>query len=357
MLPYVFLFSVIAVMSATLTNTYVTTVSLKKDNFAWFFITIFLTLVIGFRQEVGGDWFNYLEHIGLASELSLWGAMAIIDPAYGFLDWVGSIFGGIYLVNLICAAIFSYGLVKFCRQQYFPWLALLVSIPYLVTVVSMGYTRQSVAIGITMIALADLEEKGIRRFFILLVIASLFHKSAVMLAPMAAFYVDKFRWNRLVVAIIVFIALFVVFMLNSIDTLQIGYLDQEYQSSGAAIRITMNAFPAIFFLIYGNHFNLSKEESNFWKSMSWGAIALIFFLIVSPSSTAVDRIALYWIPIQPFVWSRLPLIFGKTGESNFIWIFALILTNGLVMFSWLFFAETAFMWVPYRFFPWEWFWS
>ena len=60
---------------------------------------------------------------------------------------------GPYFVNTVCAALFAWGLVVFCRAQPRPWLALVVAVPYLVTVVAMGYTRQGTAIGLAMLAL------------------------------------------------------------------------------------------------------------------------------------------------------------------------------------------------------------
>jgi len=54
---------------------------------------------------------------------------------------------GIYGVNLVCAAIFMIGLISFSRRQPLPWLALAVSVPFFLIVISMGTTRQATALG------------------------------------------------------------------------------------------------------------------------------------------------------------------------------------------------------------------
>ena len=70
-------------------------------------------------------------------------------------------------------------------------------------------------------------------------------------------------------------------------------------------------------------------------------------VLVSPSTTAVDRVALYVLPIQIAVLSRVPggLLSEFTGKL------AVIGYSLAVQFVWLNFAAHADYWVPYRFFP------
>lgn len=151
-------------------------------------IGLSLTLFIGLRHEVGGDWFNYIPYIAradgltfteLRSQLVDWG-----DPGYNLLNWLFAPYPwGIYAVNTISAAIFSAGLVIFCRAQPRPWLSLCAAIPYLVIVVAMGYSRQSVAIGIIMPGFLALERGRLTPFTLSVAFAASFHSTAlVMLA-------------------------------------------------------------------------------------------------------------------------------------------------------------------------------
>jgi hypothetical protein len=92
------------------------------------------------------------------------------------LNWFGAnVVGDIYLVNLVCAVIFAYGLIAFARTSPRPWLSVCVAVPYLVIVVTMGYTRQGVAIGLAMLALAALDRGSVLGFGFFIVVASLFH--------------------------------------------------------------------------------------------------------------------------------------------------------------------------------------
>jgi hypothetical protein len=120
-----------------------------RVNIAWAAVWLLLTLLIGFRYEVGGDWFNYLGHLQAAGYQNVDSAVEKGDPAYRLLNLLAVRLGwGIAGVNLISASLFSAGLVYFCRGLPRPWLALAVAMPYMVTVVAMGYTRQGVALGL-----------------------------------------------------------------------------------------------------------------------------------------------------------------------------------------------------------------
>ena len=101
---------------------------------------VFLTLLIGLRDQVGGDWLNYFPYLERSLGLPFAEVFFENEPGFGLLNWIGANWGGsVFLVNTVCGLIFSIGLLLFCRAQPRPWLALCLAFPYLVTVVAMGY--------------------------------------------------------------------------------------------------------------------------------------------------------------------------------------------------------------------------
>jgi hypothetical protein len=329
----------------------------SMQSLQWQLAFFLMMLFVGLRDEIGADWGNYLGHIERASSLDWWSAMLDNDPAYGLLNWIGARFGGMYFVNMVCAVPFALGLASFCRAQPRPWLTLTIAIPYLVIVVAMGYTRQGVAIGLAMLGLVALEQRRMLRFFVWIACAALFHKSAVILVPLAVFAGSKNRFMMLFGVSVVCSMLYVLLLQESVDVLLHTYIEDEYNSSGAMIRIIMNALPAVFYLWFRKRFDLPEAQRNFWSWMAWGAIVLVVLLAVSPSSTAVDRVALYWIPVQLFVWSRLPDALGRVGQSRALLVVAVVGYSAAVLLVWLFFADHSFAWLPYKFYPWEVLWQ
>ena len=351
MLPYWFLFLIPAWLAVARLQPVIHPA--KHWQARWFLMFVLLVLMIGLRYDVGGDWETYLPKVENASYQTLTEALTRGDPAYSLLNWLGANSGaGIYFANVISALFFSWGLVTFCRAQPRPWLALVVAIPYLVTVVAMGYTRQSAAIGLAMVGLVALSERKLLRFVVFVVLAATFHKSAVILMPLAVLAGTRNKlWTGLWVAFAT--ALFYILLLqDSVEALQYGYLEKQYQSQGAALRLGMNAVPAMVFLCFRRRFAMPQAERIFWTWISLGAFGFVGLLLVSPSSTAVDRVALYWIPLQLFVLSRLPNALGSPAGRNGILVSAVVVYSALVLFVWLMFASHAKYWIPYHFYPW-----
>jgi EpsG family len=325
----------------------------------WRVVFVLLVLMIGLRHEVGGDWSNYLPMVKDASSQTLAEATLRSDPAYGLLNWLGARTGlGVYLVNTVCAIIFSWGLVVFCRAQLRPWLALVVAVPYLVIVVAMGYTRQGTAIGLAMLGLIALSERKLLRFVLFVGFAAMFHKTAVILMPLAVLAGTRQKlWTALWVGLS-FALFYVLLLQESVESLRSGYVDAQMQSEGAALRLAMNALPAILFLAFRRHFFMVEADRTFWIWMSLGSLALVVMLLVSPStSTAVDRIALYWIPLQLFVFSRLPNAMGKKGGLDRFLVLGVVAYSGAVLFVWMMFGAHSPNWLPYQFYPWVVLWN
>jgi hypothetical protein len=232
-----------------------------------------------------------------------------------------------------------------------PWLALLVAIPYLVVVVAMGYTRQAVAIGFALLALSGLAQNSTLKFALWIGIAALFHKTAVLLIPIAVLATTKSRiWTGIWIGAFTFL-LFQLLLSESLDDLITNYIEAGYQSQGAAIRVAMNALPGALFLIYRRYFRLEGAELNLWTYVSLAAVGFIILLLVSPSSTAVDRMALYFIPVQIFVLSRLPMALDLRYGIGQMAKFGVVAYSALVLFVWLNFATHSKYWLPYQMVP------
>ena len=319
---------------------------------------VLLLMLVGWRHQVGGDWANYLQTIDASLYQSF--ADSIVqsgDSAYNALTWLSAHAGaGIYGVNLVCALVFAFGLMVFCQNSPRPWLSLAVAVPYLVIVVAMGYTRQGVAIGLVMLGLVALDKGSMAKFLAWVVVAALFHKTALILIPMAIFTGRK-NWVVLAGVLLTAVLMFFLLLAEYVDNLVAGYITDQYASSGAAIRIAMNAVPAAVFLVFRQRFDLTDAQRTFWTWMSLGGLAFIGLLAVSPSSTAVDRVALYWIPLQLYVWSRWPAAMARTHNAQMPWVAGVLLYSLAVQFVWLFYADHSHLWVPYQFYPWVWLWS
>ena len=106
----------------------------------------------------------------------------------------------------------------------------------------------------------------------------------------------------------------------------------------------MSLLPALVFLVFKRRLAFDEDEAKLWRNFSLVAIGAAIALAVTPSSTAVDRIALYLLPLQFIVLARIP---GTLVSRNF----GNLLVSGYtaaVLFTWLNYAANAQSWLPYR---------
>ncbi|NDV87836.1 EpsG family protein [Aurantimonas aggregata] len=306
-----------------------------------------LAIFIGLRHNVGADWNRYLYHYSVAGYTDLGDLLTGRDPGYAFLNWISNQLGwGIHGVNLICGIIFAAGLVAFCRAQPFPWLAMVIAVPYLVVVVAMGYSRQGIALGLVMFALTYVPEGRGVRAIILIVAAALFHRSAAIVLPFIILATLRGRAG-IVIALGGLFALLFFSSEDEIDRIQSLYLDRGLESDGALIRVIMNVIPASLFLILQRRLPFRPRELKLWWWISIGSFATLIAWWALPSSTLVDRIALYMLPIQIAVLSRMPLLV----KQHTLGVVAIVLYSMAILFVWLNFSAYAEYWVPYTFYP------
>ena len=314
---------------------------------AYLLVGMVLTAVlIGSRLEVGGDWRSYQFMFAFVRYMSLERAIEYGDPGYQALNWLVQQWDGeIWWVNTMSAAIFAWGLMRLCQNQPKPSLAVLVAVPYLIIVVAMGYTRQSIAIGILMAGLASLGRGGsVIRFAFYVAVAATFHRTAVLVLPLVIFAGDRNRFLNVLAGAAAFLLFFDLFLSDSTDQFVKAYIESRYASQGAWIRVTLNLVPAVLLLTKPGRFGFTPQEERVWRYIAISACVMPVILATTPSSTAVDRMALYLMPLQIVVLSRAYLLFAKPRFG----VATIIAYSFMVQLVWLNFASHAKLWVPYK---------
>jgi hypothetical protein len=317
----------------------------RTSQLEWRIFGFFLIALIGLRHKVGGDWYTYLEGLGLESDIQ-WGELfSMRDPGYTLISWLSIELGAsIYGVNLICAIIFTLGLINLTRAQSYPWLAILVAVPYLIIVVSMGYTRQAAAIGFLMYSFGHLVRGRVAAYLVLVALAGLMHKTAFIFVAFVLFRPGSGKLKGMLGMGLLFWLIGVSYLLEQMDTFLLHYVVQTMESGGGQIRVLMNLLPALIFFAYWKKWGQLYNDR--WL---WGVFALLAITcvpIVSVASTAVDRIALYFIPLQLVVWARFPvLVKGRIGRASAFIIITIY--YAIVQFTYLNYGTFVAAWQSY----------
>jgi hypothetical protein len=322
----------------------------RRTPFRLFFAIGAITtiLVIGLRYKVGADWYNYLVIFNGTKTRSLISAVENGDPGYQFLNWATNELGAkIWLVNLASAAIFGWGLYRLSSVQPSPWLAFAVAVPYMVIVVAMGYTRQSIALGVLMAGLARQSRgAGTLNFAIYVAVAAAFHKTAVVMFPLVALTDKGSRLVNFLLAVSASVLMYDFFLGDSMDVLVRNYIDTEYSSQGALTRCSMNFVAAVLLWIFKDRLGFDRHEFRIWRNFGLASLLSMILLGVLSSSTVVDRLSLYLMPLQIVILTRAALLGGSRLSGT-----AAVLTYSFsIQFVWLNFADHARYWVPYQLF-------
>lgn len=338
MIPYFIMFIIPAFI----------TLFIKNNNIKIFLylVSILFIFFIGFRFDIGGDWDNYLYKFNNIQYKTYLEILLQSDPGYYLLNkFMNEMNLGIFAVNFVCATFFIIGLLQLAKNEYNPWMVLTVAVPYTITVVAMGYTRQAVALGFVMWAIVYLRQNRMLGFFLLIILAATFHKSAVLIIGLGIFANNGSKFLKVIAVGAIGIGVYNIFLASYTDRLVSTYIEGNIQSSGALIRTFMNFIPAILLVIYRKKWKEIFDDFTFWFIIS--ILSIISFAIVGVASTAIDRMALYLIPIQFIVFARLSLLMSDRFNPSYINL-SIISYYGLVLFIWLNFAKYAHAWLPYQ---------
>ena len=141
----------------------------KIITFFTFFNLIFFIFFIGLKHEVGGDWRNYLFNVNQYYNLSFieFISQLFLDPLFESIVYLNAkLVFGIYGSNFIFALIFVYGLHKYLKSLPYYFFSFSISVPVLIIVLAMGFTQQSVAFAIYLLAILALREN---KFFLFII--------------------------------------------------------------------------------------------------------------------------------------------------------------------------------------------
>jgi hypothetical protein len=319
------------------------------------FALIAITLMIGLRYKVGGDWDAYEHWFAVIPTWPLSTALheARVEPGYTAVNWlVGQLEWQLWVVNLVCAVPFVVGLASFCRLQPNPWLALAVAAPLFVIVVGMGYTRQATAAGFMLIGLSGLM-RGRRywRFLVWTLIGSLFHQSVLVVIPLVPLFLLRLTPFSILLLIAAAVIGYFVLLPHVLDRYSYGYIKQVYVAKGAIFRIGPNAVTGLLLLGFRKQFEGNFVEVKIWRGFAWLSLLVFAAFFFVRSTVILDRLSVFILPLQIWVWSRLPTAFGERDRPHLLLTTLVIAYSAVVLGLWLGFANHSRYWLPYQLYP------
>jgi hypothetical protein len=211
----------------------------------------------------------------------------------------------------------------------------------------MGYTRQSAAMGLLLWALVDLRRGKTMLFYMYIILGALFHKTLVVMLPIGYLYsVNRFD----ILGVIAFSSSLLIvayaLLMERMQNMYYYYIEIEFHHSGGAlIRVFMSFVAAMIFFIFRDKF-----KKRFYDEKLWFMFSLMSIVLLPASyfySTFSDRVAIYFLPLQLVILSRIPVLIESTYNRT-IFVTGTIIVYTSAMFVWLTFGNHSNKWLPYQ---------
>jgi EpsG family len=310
----------------------------------WLFFLVLLVFS-GFRHQVGPDWAQYVYIFSLYKDMDLGAVSTVTEPGYFLLNkishWLGWGHPGLIF---LASFIFLFGCFNYARQTSNPWLAVAVVIPYLIFIISFSGVRQACAIGFGFYLFAHWGRHSLPFKLLLIGLAISFHNSAAVMLLFIIIQSSQKLWLKAVLAGIVMA--FIGFSLSDsyiFEKYSTLYIENNLISGGAFFHVLLIAFPSTLYLLYYKKLQ-SAGLANF--NVVLGSIfTLLAVLLLTISSTGIDRLTLYFSFVQMWVYPALFRINIIDPQLLRACIALLVLSIFWVYFM---FGSHAFAYLPYQ---------
>ena len=320
------------------------------EKYVWIFSIFFLSIFIGLRFKIGGDWDiykNFFLHFNDKNNELNFSDYLNHGVIFVFINKIAYYLGIQFVgVNLLLALIFMHSLSNFIKDSDNRWLALAISVPIIILILAMGYMRQGLAFAFSLYLIRNLENKKLLLAYISLIFAILSHNSAIILSIFILLYVIYYRKYFQLVTLILIPTFFVLLFFNKFSHLLFYYVGsgQHMFSFGSIPRSLMIVMVATLFLILKNRYlDMTNYQFFFYKWISYLIIIMFPFSIVA--SVATDRMLLYLYSLKLALISFAKL---KDVKINII-IFILVSIYFFYLVVWSFYGVNSFSWLPYNF--------
>ena len=335
--------------------------------FSFIFLTIGFSLFIGLRNEIGCDWEGYkkifeltncIPNLGnnqcdLNSISNTFDYLRFKEVGFSSLNFIIKKLGGnYYYVKYISSLFFVIPLLYFCSNLKRPFLAILISYPYLITVIGLASIRQSIAIGFLMVCITELKRNKFYMYYFYNFLGNIFHYSSVIFIFLPLLIQEKgnHNLNKLKKALIIlpFIFIFLSLFLNNNYLIQQlnGYLNYPKSLSikSPLIIWTMITIPSAIILLNYKYFK-SDDVNKFWRNYS--IIGILMFFSIFFNKIIALRFLLYFLPLKIYAFSNLSEIKILQKSPKIIYI-AITFISFSILTIWLNFSNHSYCYLPYK---------
>lgn len=314
-----------------------TTLKTKNSNWYFVFTAVLLWLLIGLRDiSVGTDTFGYVGEFTSIAKLSsflMWKhALMYKEPLYILITWIISRISTNYTLYLLFWALIpSASLYITFRRAFDDRVECLISILVFFLLGLFAFyvagIRQTAAISIILLSFKSISEKKLIHFLLYVLVASLFHNSAIIFIIAFPVWFIRFRWWYLFIlgALLYFVS-FVA--LDSIFVFTEYFFGDRFENYSMGYESTQSNSALIMqFILFG--ICVVKAKTLIKKDNSNSTLILLAFIGVCFQSMAgmlaeISRISFYFCVFDLILVPRALKEFGRSNTRLLIAAFSVV---------------------------------
>lgn len=328
-------------------------------NFLLYVLAMIFIIFSSIRWNVGTDWSPYLYFFEIVENVSI--GEAGYEILYELLQRFVQVFSNNYSIMLLFTAITIVGFTYYTVRQYsyYPAISILILYAYSINSSGFGY-RQDIAIAICFFSFNFIFKRKLISFTISVIIASLFHQSAIVF--IFAYWYYNIKWTKNYI-IVLLTAIIIGYLMSS----QLGYIaglynesaegkiaeyletsDQTYGDGSSPlirfIRGLSNRLFLLFLPLLIIYKNPHPQVENLKRLYNLFLLGFIFYIIFGSISTVFIRFSRYYDMFQILV---IPMTLYIAAPKKRIMIFFLLFAYVTFKFCVVMFSDNG-IYIPYE---------
>ncbi|WP_430509934.1 EpsG family protein [Gottfriedia solisilvae] len=296
----------------------ISAVSIKPNIVLVFGALVSLVMVSGLRSNIG-DTFFY-SHIYQTVEFNWSYVLSNKDIGFGILQMILQNYSKDPQIMIFTTALITNILIVYILFNYSKIfeLSMYVYITGGLFLVSMNGIRQVLAAAIAFTGIRFLMEGSWKRYVLVILLASFFHQSALILIPL--YFIVRFKaWSKVTIALLILSIVIVIgfnqfssLLFTAIQETQYGGYKNFQEGGASSLRVIVNAIPLL--IAYLGRDNLRKIFPNSDVVINMTLIGFIFMLIAT-QNWIFARFSIYFSLYQLILISWIIKLFRDKDEK------------------------------------------
>ncbi|WP_368665171.1 EpsG family protein [Sporosarcina sp. P29] len=314
------------------------------------FATSLLIIVLSLRSyTIGADVPTYLTYFSSMSQYSTFDSLMLghrFESGYKILNKLISIFttnNQLFLMVIACIAIIPIGITIY-KHSKMPFLSFTLYITLNYYSFTFSGLRQAISYAIIFNSYSYIQERKIFKFILSVLIASLFHQSALIFLP--AYFLVKIKINKFTIISILLFNVMIFTFRQQIFAIFINFFYEDYgivESKSFKWMLLCALIVIVGLFFYKKVISISQSNNALYILLIIGVSLMIFALV----GTNIMRISNYY---YMFVILFIPEIINVIKDKRLVLliVYVLIVLN-IIIYIW-FLNIDGFNIVPYKFF-------